>query len=283
MDSSTTLNSVKYGSIECRYFPMPTRGMPYEVELIYINRGEGICFAGDGIAPFNTGDVLLFGGHIPHYLRSAPQFYRPQFPLKCGSTYIRFNHDILPAKLYAVKECTAIGELIAAAQHGLRWSADSIDRRIVAQIEMMEQLNGFERLLQLYDLLNKMGGMLDRATKIASDRVVAPQAKSKICSSTIEYIIKNFNQHITLEELAQNAQINKTALCRHFKLHAGLSIFDFLLELRIEYAKAQLRTTKLTISEVAAEAGFNNLPNFNVQFKRLTGCTPGEYRAEGNY
>lgn len=274
-----TLNMVKYSSIECRYFPKPVQKTPHEIELLYINKGEGICFAGDGLTTFNTGEVFLFSQHISHYLKSAPQFYLPQYPLRCGATYLQFNHDILPAELYSLKECSNMSRLIIAAQRGIKWSTQSLDASIISQIEIMEQLNGFDRMLKLYDILDKLGAALDRALPIASESLAqSNHHNNKGYLMTIDYIIKHFDQPITLDEVAKYVNINKTALCRHFKAHAERSIFDFLLELRINYAKEQLRTTKLAISEIALGAGFNNLPNFNVQFKRLAGCTPGEYR-----
>ncbi|MFR9620292.1 MAG: AraC family transcriptional regulator [Rikenellaceae bacterium] len=280
MSSTHIINGLKYNTIECRYFPKPTLTEPAEIELIYITRGEGVCFANDGITPFHTGDILLFSGHMSHYLRSAKQFYSPQYPLRCGATTIQFERDLLPANLDTLRECDNIARVVEMARRGVRWCRGSFDPKIVEQIEVMEQLEGVERMLQLYHILDQLGRLVDRAEMIASEVIQKGQkTNNKGYLMTIEYIIRHFDQQITLDQLADHTNINKTALCRHFKAHAGRSIFDFLLELRINYAKELLASTKITISEVALDAGFNNPPNFNVQFKRLAGITPGEYRA----
>ena len=72
--------------------------------------------------------------------------------------------------------------------------------------------------------------------------------------------------------------MNASSICRYFKRKTGGSIFDLILKLRIAYTKRQLSSTKTPVSTIAYDAGFNNLANFNVQFKKLTGYTPSQYR-----
>lgn len=274
-------NGFCYGIMECRYFPRRLHFHP-EMELVYINKGEGLCFAGDGITQFKPGDLFFFSSNISHYFRSAPQFYAPNYPLKCGSTYLQFKEGVLPANYKEMPGCNNISHLIIGAEHGLKWNYKDIDSSIIEQIEQMEIMHGFERLIKLFELLDKLGQRLDKSSSIALSYPSSSKYNSNSAyKKVLEYITHNFHRTITLDELAEHAGMNRTALCRHFRSHAERSIFDFLLEFRITYARQQLISTNLPISEIALEAGFNNLPNFNVQFKRLTNCTPGEYRIHG--
>ncbi|MFI3248058.1 MAG: AraC family transcriptional regulator [Rikenellaceae bacterium] len=274
-------NGFRYGMMECRYFPKRLHFHP-EMELVYISKGEGLCFAGDGITQFKPGELFFFSSNISHYFRSAPQFYAPNYPLKCGSTYLQFKEGVLPADYRSMPGCNNISRLIIKAEQGLKWSFKDIDTSTITQIENMEVMHGFERLIQLFDVLDKLGQNIDKSSTIAS--LYTAQTKHSTDSAykkVLEYITHNFHRTITLDELADHAGMNRTALCRHFRNRANRSIFDFLLEFRINYARQQLCSTHLPISEIALESGFNNLPNFNVQFKRLTNCTPGEYRLRG--
>ncbi len=271
-------NGFRFGITECRYFPKKLHFHP-EMEIVYINKGEGLCFVGDGITQFRPGDLFFFSSNISHYFKSAPQFYASNYPLNCGSTYIQFREGVLPSDYTSMPGCSNIKHLLVAADRGLKWDRVEVDDEIIKKIEMMEQEQGFERLISLYNVLNNLGEIVNRGTSIATDLT----SKSRIGGdstyrSVLEYIAQNFQKNITLDELAANAGMNRTALCRHFRGRANRSIFDFLLEFRITYARQQLISTHLPISEIAIESGFNNLPNFNVQFKRLTQCTPGEYR-----
>ncbi len=275
---NNTDDGFRFGIMECRYFPKRLHFHP-EMEIVYINKGEGLCFSGDGITQFAAGDLFFFSANISHYFKSAPQFYSPNYPLKSGSTYLQFRESILPADYRKMPSCNKITELIVAAERGVKWSAKDIDPQIVAMVEAMELASGFERLMNLYNIIEALGRNVNFGATIASEL----SSRSRVSGdgayrSVMEYITHNFNRNITLDELADNAGMNRTALCRHFRGRANRSIFDFLLEFRITYARQQLISTNLPISEISMESGFNNLPNFNVQFKRLTGCTPGEYR-----
>ncbi|MFI3288839.1 MAG: AraC family transcriptional regulator [Rikenellaceae bacterium] len=275
-------NGFRYGMMECRYFPKRLHFHP-EMELVYINKGEGLCFAGNGITQFKPGELFFFSSNISHYFRSAPQFYAPNFPLKCGSTYLQFKEGVLPANYRIMPGCNNITRLIIGAEQGLKWSSKDLDPNIITQIEQMELMHGFERLIQLFDLLDKLGRLVDKSSTIATSYTsnMKQNGNDNAYKKVIEYITHNFHRTITLDELADHAGMNRTALCRHFRNRADRSIFDFLLEFRITYARQQLISTRLPISEIAVESGFNNLPNFNVQFKKLTNCTPGEYRVRG--
>lgn len=277
-DSGRNNGGFQFGTIECRYFPMPIR-LYSEMELAYVNKGEGLCFSGDGITPFRPGELFFFSKNIAHHFKSAPQFYQPNYPLMCGATYLRFGIGTLPAEYRTLGDCANIHALIEAAQHGIKWSAQYIDETMVKEIEDMEQRCGLDRVVHLLKILDKLGSMVEAGEQISTPRSdESLRSKDKAYKEVIEYISHNFNTNITLDELAKHVGMNRTALCRHFRGHANRSIFDFLLDFRINFAKQQLTTTHLSISEIAANAGFNNAPNFNVQFKRLTKCTPGEYR-----
>ncbi len=271
----------RFGTIECRYFPKRVSANP-EIELVYINKGEGICFAGDTLTSFATGDLFLFSGGVSHYFKSAPQFYDANYPLRCGSTSLQFRSGTLPSDYSIMSGCENISRVISLASSGIKWSAKDVDPRIIAKIESIEMHTGLERLMSLYTILDNLGVNLDLGTTISSETPSQNSSSNDSAyRSVMEYITHNFHENITLDELAARAGMNRTALCRHFRARTNRSIFDFLLEFRITYARLQLLSTSLPISEISTAAGFNNLPNFNVQFKRLTGCTPGEYRLRG--
>ncbi len=277
-DNIASSTGFRFGITECRYFPKRLHHLP-QMELVYINKGEGLCFAGDGITSFRPGELFFFSTNIPHHFKSAAQFYEPNYPLRCGSTYLLFGDGVLPSNYRSMDECANIGRLIRSAEQGLKWSVKAIDRVMIKQIEEMELLHGFERMMRLYEVLNYLGQRVDEGETIASQKSSkARESGDKAYRDVVEYITHNFHRNITLDELADHTEMNRTALCRHFKSRADRSIFDFLLEFRIKHAQQLLLTTHQPIAEVAQGSGFNNLPNFNVQFKSISGCTPGEYR-----
>jgi len=77
--------------------------------------------------------------------------------------------------------------------------------------------------------------------------------------------------------------MTKNAFCKYFKKHTNKTYFQFLNELRIEKASKYLLMEEVfTIADVSEKAGFNNISNFNRQFKNIKKMTPSSYRKKKN-
>jgi AraC family transcriptional regulator len=66
---------------------------------------------------------------------------------------------------------------------------------------------------------------------------------------------------------------------RTFKQIMGVAPHRFLIERRIEHAEGLLRTTSLSVDEVAHRVGFSNQSHFTAHFKKVVGATPKLYRS----
>ncbi|WP_171643763.1 helix-turn-helix domain-containing protein [Paenibacillus phytorum] len=93
------------------------------------------------------------------------------------------------------------------------------------------------------------------------------------------YIGDHLNQKINLEKLAQIANISPSHLIRLFRENEGSSPIQYLWTIRIERGLELLRTTGLSIGEIASQCGFSTLFHFSRLVKRKTGKTPTEVRA----
>lgn len=93
-----------------------------------------------------------------------------------------------------------------------------------------------------------------------------------------EYILENFTQPITLEELARHVGVNKYTFSKTFSRIMGASLPTYINSFRVEYAKEMLRATRKSITQVALESGFENVRTFNRSFGHVMGCSPRDYR-----
>lgn len=94
-----------------------------------------------------------------------------------------------------------------------------------------------------------------------------------------DYVMTNYHQNITLDEIASIASMTKNAFCRYFKVRTNKSFFQFLIEVRIERAAKLLSSNgELSVLEIAESCGFNNISNFNRKFKELKQLSPLQYR-----
>jgi AraC-like DNA-binding protein/CheY-like chemotaxis protein len=96
----------------------------------------------------------------------------------------------------------------------------------------------------------------------------------------VAHMEDHLGNDITLAELAEQGGMSKYHFCRVFKKHLGHSPINYLIGLRIERAKTLLKTTDLSLSEIAALVGFNDSSNFSRKFKELNTISPSRYWVE---
>jgi two-component system response regulator YesN len=94
----------------------------------------------------------------------------------------------------------------------------------------------------------------------------------------INYIDANYNKPITLADVARASHLSVSRLAHIFKEQMGITIIDYLTNVRIERAKQLLLATDQNCTEVCFEIGYNNQSYFTRTFKGLVGMTPRQFR-----
>lgn len=93
-----------------------------------------------------------------------------------------------------------------------------------------------------------------------------------------DYLEEHWKEKIVLDNLADRFFINKYYLTRLFKNQYGISILNYILNIKITRAKQQLRFTNKTIEAIGNECGFEDANYFSRSFKKVEGVSPVEYR-----
>lgn len=104
-----------------------------------------------------------------------------------------------------------------------------------------------------------------------------PEDGSDPVAKALNYIHQNYQHPITLDDLAREANLSKYHLCKRFKDKTKTTIINYILQMRIDRAKALIMESEFKISEVASQVGFNDASYFSRLFKRETGHSPTEY------
>lgn len=94
----------------------------------------------------------------------------------------------------------------------------------------------------------------------------------------ISYIRQNYNQPITLDELAQISRLSKFYFIKIFQQFTGSTPYQFLNLTRINQAKRMLLETNLSVNEIALATGFSDVKNFIYAFKKTAQTTPLKFR-----
>lgn len=93
-----------------------------------------------------------------------------------------------------------------------------------------------------------------------------------------DYLDTHYQKHISLDDLAKLFFINKFYLTRVFKEQYGMSINNYLLQIRITHAKQLLRFSDKTIEEIGTECGMSDPNYFSRMFKKIEGISPRQFR-----
>ncbi|MGN1480959.1 AraC family transcriptional regulator [Porcipelethomonas sp.] len=97
-------------------------------------------------------------------------------------------------------------------------------------------------------------------------------------SAVKDYLDNHFTESINLDKLSDIFYISKFYLTREFKKKYGITIIQYIINKRIEYAKELLRSTDKSIEEISEICGFNDPSYFSKQFKKNESITCLNYR-----
>jgi AraC-like DNA-binding protein len=150
-------------------------------------------------------------------------------------------------------------------------------------MQEMLKSSGTGRIIQLLSILEVLSAS-EEIQLLANPGFVQQYAVSgnDRITKVHQYIMTNFRRNISLMDVAEIANMSITSFCRFFKACTRKSFSHFLNEIRIGYACKLLLEEGHNISQVGYESGFNNMSNFNRQFKKITGKSPLQYRMQSN-
>ena len=115
--------------------------------------------------------------------------------------------------------------------------------------------------------------------QLSSPRALQRTGRDNARAVIQAYLEAHYSEDLTLESTALFMQYSPAYSSKLFKRLFDQTFTSYLTALRMEHAKQVLSSSSLSVREVAASVGFHNFSYFTSAFRRLTGCTPTEYRA----
>lgn len=97
-----------------------------------------------------------------------------------------------------------------------------------------------------------------------------------------EYIEQNFQERITVEELADKFSVGRRSFERRFKRATNNTVVEYIQRVKIEAAKRSFESSRKNINEVMFDVGYTDTKAFRTVFRKITGLTPIEYRNKYN-
>ncbi|MGH2622150.1 MAG: AraC family transcriptional regulator [Sphingobacterium sp.] len=247
-----------------------------ELELVVILKSKGTRLIGDSIKKFQPKDIVLIGKNLPHMWLSDPEYFQGTDTLKAEAISIHFTEDFLGKTFLQLQEIKPIMNLFERAKQGIYFK--NVPKILRESIVNLYGETGFNKVHQFIAILNQLAlhddfKLLSNYGYVASLKFEEP----KLSDNAVAYIFKNFNKDIDLNKVANAVHMNPSAFSRSFKRVHRKTFSKYINEIRIGYACKLLIDNELSIASIAYESGFNNISNFNRQFKDIKKMSPSAY------
>ena len=276
LDRSSVLN--KSLTVSHHLYPNFLRVWHYhpEFELVVILQSSGTRFIGDSIAKFQKEEVVLLGKNLPHMWLNDKTYFLGDKSLQAEAIAIHFKREFLGKEFFEIPEMKTISNLFNKAERGIMFLElkDTLINKIKSLVECEPDI----RIIKIIEVLNDLAK--HKKHKLLSSSSFASsfhKNENRRLDKIYEYVFENFNDNIHASDVANIAGMNRSAFSRFFKKVHRKSFTKYLNEIRVGYACKLLLENKESITAIAYLSGFNNISNFNRQFRNIHGKSPSSY------
>lgn len=133
--------------------------------------------------------------------------------------------------------------------------------------------------------IGKLYECMDYMVRSAKDRksISGERLSDAYIKEAVHFIEQNFQNDITVEDIAAFCNISRGYLCRLLKKHTGKSPQQLLLSYRMSKAAQLLQLTRLSVGEIGEAVGYTNQLHFSRAFKNTYGMSPVKWRQENHH
>ncbi|MNI84013.1 HTH-type transcriptional activator Btr [compost metagenome] len=121
-----------------------------------------------------------------------------------------------------------------------------------------------------------------REWMLESNKSAAREDGRSVVEKSMRYIEANYHKDLSIEEVAEVADLSISHFCTLFKQISGYTFLEFVTHCRMEKAKYILQNSNVKVYQVAPLVGYQDPRYFTQVFKKATGKTPTEYREENS-
>lgn len=245
-----------------------------EIQIAYINQGQGKLIISDSSHPYSNGDIFVIGSNIPHQFKTLNQ---TDDSLHMISLF--FTKQTFGTYFNEIPELETIHQFFHKGESGFKLQPNNdILGTLMLKIPNADK---FSRYILFLKIIKNICNCKTYMLLNPSHPKQVSHENSQRMETIFNYVINNFQYDITLEQVSQLVYMTPNAFCRFFKQRTNKTFFNYLIELRIEYACQLLRSNPdIPIAQISYKSGFNSISNFNRKFKKLKKKTPSNYQCK---
>ncbi|MGL5354647.1 MAG: AraC family transcriptional regulator [Clostridium sp.] len=249
-----------------------------EIEILYIEKGEFSIKINDHNFIAMPGDLYFINSEELHQVSAlnsnpsvhyaivfTPELISFDFYDYCQSYYI---NPILNKTLQFPTTISINTSASSQITNEFMSAVSSYDNENLGwHLNVKSSLLKIISILIENDLLLKEGTLVNNSYKIT------------IAKNLISYISNNYTHKITINDLANETNMNPQYFCRFFKSLFGKTAIEYINEYRIEKAAEMIKCKDIKIIEICFAVGFDNFSYFIKKFKEYKKCTPSKYKS----
>lgn len=250
-----------------------------EFELVLSFKGKGKRMVGDNVDRFEENTVVFTGPFLPHQWICDVDPNDPGIHTE-EAYVIQFVYDFLGEGFFEIPENVSLKKFLAESVRGYEIYGNAREKTASIMLKMIN-MDDVAKLYALFSIFEIFANtqefrFLSSPASVESFMLRENEAMQK----ALQFIMQNFQKKISIKELLEITNMSYATFYSSFKRNYKVPFKDYLLDIRIDYACKLLTNEIQNISEVAYNCGFENLSNFNRQFKRIKNTTPSQFQKQ---
>ena len=244
-----------------------------EVEFVFIEKGTAEFLVGSGRYVLTEGTGIFINSQVIHRFEASESVIIPNIvfspSLLSAEDSLIYRKYIQPL-LDSSVECLIFSPEVPWQKEVLKNLLLVFD---VQDTESIGEIKTVELLLKIWETVYENANISESIP--AAKATAHTQAQLQIM---MQYMHKNYSEHITLADIAQTVSVSKSSALNIFNKYLHISPVSYLINYRLKRAAKLLASTDSSIYSIASNTGFENVGYFCRSFRELFGVTPSEYR-----
>lgn len=237
-------------------------------EIFYLQSGQCTFYIQDKTYLMNEGDIAVIPPDIPHKTAYLAEVNK-RLCIEFSANYIQpvismFGNETLDSRLFTVLHNSAENTAFL----------DSLILNMINEHKQRDYISpAFLNVYFQEFILRLMRGSIP-----LDGRTIDFNNSSNTMQLAVDYINENFQNRLTLSDIAECFHLNPSYFSKRFKTVIGTGFKEYINNLRITKSEKMLLETNKNITEIAFECGFENSNYYGDAFKQKNGVSPTEYR-----
>lgn len=246
-----------------------------EIELTWVMSGEMEYRTNEQSCLLSEGEGMFCNSNTLH------SGFR-----KDGKTCSYLSVTFHPRFLYGFESSRLQTKYVNCIVEHEQWASLKLEKDVEWHQEILAGVREIARLtqeaedgyeMQVHILLMQIWQKLYQYFASVPEEEPLPQRNLQRLRDMVAYLQEHYSQEVTLDDIAEHVSLCKSECCRFFKRYMNMTIFEYLMYLRIQNSLPLLKKGK-SVTEITGLVGFSSPAYYGQIFKRYMKCTPREYR-----